>query len=161
MDRKAGFDFLKGGRGLYRGRTTVGSKDLWRVLTGDGVGAVDGDAPARPNNVVGSEVFYDGGNADVVAVIADIVCGVGNGGDTLAGAKDCLRGGRWSVLRSGSRVVSRGWSWGSGWRGGGLFNGVSIRTIDTTAGAGGLLVDGETVITEGKAFDSRVIVHAM
>ena len=77
-------------------------------MTGNGVGAVDRDTPARPNNVVESKVIDGRGNTDVVVVILEFVYGVEHVGDAMAGAKDGLGGGLGSFVRSGSRGISRG-----------------------------------------------------
>ena len=141
---------------------TLGSKDLRRLFTGDGVGAVDRNALARPNNVVDSKVFDGGGNADVVAgVVSDFVYGVGHGGDAMAGAKDGVGGRIGSFVLSGSRGIGCGWSWGFRWRSRGIIDGVGIGNSDMAAGACSLLGDGDTVIAVGKAFRTRVVVHSV
>ena len=129
-------------------------------MTGHGVGAVDRDTPARPNNVVDSKAFDGRGNADVVVVL-DFIYGVGHGGDAMAEAKDGVGGRIGSFVLSGSRGIGCGWSWGFRWRSRGIIDGVGIGNSDMAAGACGLLGDVDTVIAVGKAFRTRVVVHSV
>ena len=143
---------LENGSGLRGRRTRVRSKDLQGVVTGNGMGAVYCDTPARPHNVVDSKVFDGRGHADIILVIADFVYGVGNVGDAMAGAKDGIGGG----LRSGWC-----WSWGCRWRSRRLVNRLGLWESDAAAGACGLFGNGESVIAEGEALCTRMVVHAM